>query len=230
MTMALHEYTQRPKRAAEADGLNDILSGVTFLAITLMEYTNQRLIATFHGPDFAGTPDFKRELAFFLLAVLGMFAIILFSKRYVKTLREKFVYARLGYFAPQTSFLLRRKLLMLAAGMGSAVLIAVGTKSLLEAGKPVPFFNSGMLVAMLGIITSVTYFIQFAKLGFTRHLLLGGIAIAAAICLSAARFSDLPALGCFVVILAISLIVAGSVTFTQLLRQPVITASEDDAE
>lgn len=230
MTMAIHEYTQRPKRAAEADGLNDTVGGVTLLAITFMWYANQHLSATFHGHDFQKTLAFKLGLAFFLFAVAAMFAVILFSKRVAASLRERFVYPRLGYSTPVTVPAIRYKILLIAASLGMTLIIDTVSRSFIAAGAPLPLFNSGTLIALLGVFYGASYFYHFAKLGFVRHLVLGGVALLVALALSLAKLDDITAIRAYTVVLGVSLMLAGTVTFTQLLRQPLITAPEDDAE
>ena len=230
MTMAIYEYTQRPKRAAEVDGLNDIVGGVTLLAITFMWYANQQFSATLNGHDFQKTLAFKLGLAFFLFAIAAMFVVVLLSKRFAASLRERFVYPRLGYSAPVTAKVIRYKLLLTAASLGITLITVAVSRSFIAAGTPLPLFNSGALIALLGVIGGASYFYHFAKLGFVRHLVLGSVALLAALALSLAKLDDMTAIRAYTIVLGISLMLAGTVTFTQLLRQPLITAPEEDAE
>jgi hypothetical protein len=230
MSTVIAEYARLPKRAADADGLNDVIGGIGLLAVTFMWYGNRVFTAAIQGHNFEQTPAYRQSLAFFVLTIVVMFAMILLSKRYVKTLRERFVYSRLGYVSQRPELTIRRKILLIGGSVGAMLLFATVRKSLMDAGNPQPLMplNSGLVVALMGAIGGASFFFHYAKLGFVRHLVLGAVSLVASIALVLADVDDLPALGCLAIILGISSIVAGVITFSNLLRTAPLL--EDEAE
>ena len=230
MTDTIRDYARRPKQAAEADGLNDIQNGIVFLAMSGMWYANSLFTATIHGADFAQSRDFRLGLVLFILALAGMLAVSFGSKRYIKTLRERFVYPRLGYVAQTAAPALRQKLFGIALSVGGTLLIAAFAIASMESGQPPLFYNSGILPALLAGFGGGVYLYQYLRLGFARHLILGCVVVAAASVLPLLKLDDVLAIRCMTIFWGICSIVAGAVTFSQLLRTPPITDGVDEIE
>ncbi len=226
MITTLSDYAQRSKRAAEVDGLNDITGGTAFLAITLMEYTSILLQGAIRGSNFQDTYAYKTRLMLFVIATIAMFAIIVFTKRGAKSLRERFVYPRVGYVAQPLEPPLRKKFIRIAVFVAATVLIGATMTAVARASGPLPVWNNGLLVVIAGAGMAGSYFFQFAKLGFIRHLVLGGVAVLTSLLLAIAHLDDLPALGLLTITLGVSLIVAGTITFRNLLQTPVFVDGE----
>ncbi|MES2459899.1 MAG: hypothetical protein V4671_04890 [Armatimonadota bacterium] len=228
MSVTISEFARRPKRAAEADGLNDIIGGVGILAATFMWYANQQFTATIQGSHFEQTREFKFGLLLFIAAAGMMFSAILLAKRYAKSLREQFVYPRVGYVAQPAERSVRGKVIRVAGTIAAMSLIAVLGSSMINAGRPPRLLDSGSLMLLLGAFTSVSYFYHFSKLGFIRHAALGMVSLIAALILASVPQDSLTLLRIYSLTLGLSSIVAGAFTFTQLLRMPVFAEDENE--
>lgn len=219
----LSGYVQRPSRAAEADGLNDITGGIVLFAITFMWYAQAQFSSTIHGHNFQETAAYKEGRLFLIVTVLSMFAVIFLSKWCVKTLRERFVYSRLGYAAPRIALVVRQKLILLAVGVTASFLIPKVVNTLSKTSAPWP---TGTLVTILGIFSAIVYFWYFAKFGFARHLVVAGVSVLAAILLAAMSVDDVLALRYFTLVSGATLIAGGAIAFSKLLHTPLILADE----
>lgn len=228
MTQTITDYAKRPLRAAEVDGLNEVLGGIILLAITMMQYTSTFFQATIRGSNFTETPAFRTTLALWIAAIIAMFAIIYLTKRGVKALRERYVYPRIGYVAPRVAQEKRRKWIGVAVALGTLLFTSMVAWIFPKSYSTLPIWNSGVLVVLLGIFGAVGYFVHFAKLGFARHLGLGGMALSASLLLAMLHLDDIPAIYLWTVILGVSMIIGGALAFARLLKVPAFT--EDDAE
>lgn len=216
MVSAIDDYITRPKRTVEEDGLNDMLGGIGFLTITYMQYTGMQLQAATHGHNFQETRAYQEGQILFLISVIVMFAVLLLSKFGVKYLRERFVYPRIGYVIQRVALERRRKIILFVAASG---IIAI-TPSLV---RVLSSWSPDITVLMIGIVFTVTYISQFAKLGFARHLVVAVISIIASVLLSMAHLKWEYACGWLVILLGASLIVSGTIPFAKILRLPVLT-------
>lgn len=216
MVSTIDDYTARPKRTIEEDGLNDILGGICFLTITYMQYTGMQFRATIHGHNFQETRAYQEGQILSLISVIVMFAVVILSKFGVKYLRERFVYPRIGYVIQRVAPERRRKIILLVFAL---VMIAI-TPSLV---RVLPAWSPDATVLVIGIVFSVTFISHFAKLGFVRHLVVAVISIIASVLLSMAHLKWEYACGWLVIILGASLIVSGAIPFAKILRLPVLT-------
>ncbi|MBC8103362.1 MAG: hypothetical protein H7Z41_12355 [Cytophagales bacterium] len=226
MATLIEGYARRPKRAAEADGLNDILGGIGLLAVAFMWHVQQEFTATLRGPDFQETQAYQQGRLLLVLTVLGLFAVIFLSKWCIRRLRERFVYPRLGYVAPRIAPIVRQKLILVAFSVALTALTATVFKTLAKASGGVPLWPSGSLVMALGIFSGVVYLWYFAAYGFVRHLVVAGISVLAALLLAALSMGDSAAINGFGIISGLALIMGGAVTFARLLRAPLLLEDE----
>lgn len=219
MISTIDNLARRRKRAIEEDGLNDILGGIGFLAITWMHYTGMRFQAAIHGHNFQASNAYREGQIFFLVGMATMFAVILGARHGVKYLRDQFVYPRLGYAIQRVAPERRQKLILLAFAVAMIVL----TPAL---ARVLPSWSPDIMVLMMGAIIGVTYIYHFATVGFARHLVVAIISLVAASLLFLAHLPWEHACGWLVILLGICLIISGAFPFATILRLPVL--SEQD--
>jgi hypothetical protein len=225
MTTTIDDYALRSKRAAQSDGLNDVLGGITFLAITFMQYAGMQARATIHGHNFEETHAYQESHIYFALAICAQFALIFLSRRGVEHLRQRFVYPRMGYVSPRTAPKYRM-LIFAVVGVSAVFLIGVVGKFVAQSGGRLTLWPPEMTVVLFGVIWGVAYGVFFAQLGFLRHLVLAGIGIVASLLLASTPLQWEYRCGWFVILLGISSIVAGMVSFLRLIRTPALTEAD----
>jgi hypothetical protein len=157
------------------------------------------------------------------MAMAVMYGAIFLSKWYVKTLRERYVYPRLGYVAPRVAPIVRQKLIVLVASVAMTLLLPIVLRAVFKTSGPWP---SGLLVLLLGGFSGLVYLWYFAKFGFVRHLVIAAVSVVTALLLAALRVDDILAVRYFTLISGATLIAGGAVTFRMLLRTPVLNEEE----
>lgn len=220
------KYGRRAKRAIEADGLNDITLGLHLIAWGFVQYGGN-LIRPTTAPYHT---SFTKELLLFL-GFIALSAVATFSKIYFTTLRERFVYPRLGYVAQPLAPQFRLIMTLCAVGLIGVLLTMVLSSTVSsDPDVPLPFWYNGLLVGFVGCLFSGGYLYHFGTLRFPRHLFLAALSLTTAFLLAQPQVKVVSDVGILTAVVGVASILAGAITYAGVLRLPPVTNADTGAE